>query len=275
MSILYLVATPIGNLSDISERAVKTLQDVDFIAAEDTRVTRKLTAHFGVKKPIISYRTHNMIDAGEKILARVKAGESCALVTDAGTPAISDPGGDLVRLFTQSGVPVIIIPGPCAAIAALAVSGLPSGRFVFEGFLPSSSGKRRTALSRLKHEQRTMVFYEAPHRLPGTLSDMFDVFGDRNISISREITKIHEETMRFKLSGAIEHFTATPPRGEFVLVVEGSVDENDGQDDIAQAIELVRLLTESGISTRDAVKKAALLTGCSKSKLYEAVTSAN
>lgn len=272
---LYLVATPIGNLSDISERALETLQEVDFIAAEDTRVTRKLTAHLGLKKPLVSYRAHNQFEVGKTILARVLSGESCALVTDAGTPAVSDPGGDLVRLFAAHNLSVVVIPGPCAAIAGLALSGLDTSRFIFEGFLPAVKGKRLSQLRELKTGQRTMVFYEAPHKLLRTLGDMLEVFGDRHISISREITKLYEQTLRTTLSGAIAHFTDNPPRGEFVLVVEGAADtpsSGEGTDSFDKGTRLAKTLIDGGMPVSEAVKKAACETGCSKNELYRYFT---
>ena len=269
---LYLVATPIGNLSDISARALKTLQEVDFIAAEDTRVTRKLLEHFGIKKQLVSYYQHNKRCSGERILSRITAGESCALVSDAGTPGISDPGEDLVRLCADTDIPMIIIPGPCAAVLALTLSGLPTERFAFEGFLSTEKKKRLQQLEELKTEKRTMVFYEAPHKLKRTLTDIHKVLGNRRISISREMTKIYEETLRFTLSDAIEHFENKPPKGEFVLIVEGSLDSPTLEIGLDEALLLVTALLEDGFSTRDAIKKAADETGCSRNVLYKAVT---
>jgi len=268
---LYLVATPIGNLSDISARAVQTLQAADFIAAEDTRVTRKLLGHLGVKKPLISYYKHNSRESGDKILNEILEGKDCALVTDAGTPGISDPGEDLVRLCIKAGVQVINIPGPCAAIAGLTLSGLPCGRFTFEGFPPAEKKKRLKYLSGLKDEERTMVFYEAPHKLKRTLADMLDVLGDRRVSVSREMTKLFEETLRMTLSEAASHFADSVPRGEFVLVVEGAHDSPLPAPNIDDAVAAALALIKSGLSTRDAVKKAAGETGCSKNELYKAV----
>jgi len=269
---LYLVATPIGNLSDISARALQSLQDADFIAAEDTRVTRKLLEHYSIKKPLVSYYQHNTRVSGEKILARILAGESCALVTDAGTPGISDPGEALVKLCADEGIPMIVIPGPCAAVAALSISGLSVERFTFEGFLTTDKKKRSLHLEELKQEKRTMVFYEAPHKLKRTLSDLYKSFGNRYISISREMTKIFEETLRMTLSEAITHFDATPPRGEFVLVIEGEADvPADAENDFENAIALATGFINAGMSVRDAVKKAADETGCSRNALYKAV----
>ena len=268
---LYLVATPIGNLGDISDRAAQTLRDADFIAAEDTRVTLKLLGRLDIRKPLVSYHEHNRTESGEKIANRILAGESCALVTDAGTPGISDPGEDLIRFCVGSGIQVIAIPGPCAAISALAVSGLPSGRFTFEGFLSTARKRRFDHLGELRNEKRTMIFYEAPHKLLRTLRDMLDVFGDRRLSISRELTKIYEQTFLCTFSEAIEHYEKTPPRGEFVLVIEGSgeiVPPEPGFDD---SVAVARLLISEGLSVMDAVKKTAAEKGVSKNALYNAV----
>jgi len=269
---LYLVATPIGNLSDISQRALNTLGEVDFIAAEDTRVTRKLLVHYNIKKPLISYHKHNSRTGGDKIIARIHAGESCALVTDAGVPGISDPGEDLVRLCADENIPMVIIPGPCAAVSALALSGLPSGRFIFEGFLPADKKSRSKQLDKLSAEERTMVFYEAPHKLLNTLKELFNKLGERHISISREMTKIFEETIRIPLSEAIIHFEQTPPKGEFVIVVEGiSPLVPDSDDKLNKALEITADLIKTGSTVSDAVKKAADETGCSKNLLYKTV----
>ncbi|MDE6996929.1 MAG: 16S rRNA (cytidine(1402)-2'-O)-methyltransferase, partial [Oscillospiraceae bacterium] len=219
---LYLVATPIGNLSDLSPRAADTLAQADFIAAEDTRVTMKLLSHLGLKKPMVSYHEHNKASAGQTVLARLLSGESCALVTDAGTPAVSDPGEDLVRLCAENGVAVQSIPGCCALISALAVSGLPTGRFVFEGFLPVNRAQRRERLQALLGEERTILFYEAPHRLRSALEDLRTAFGDRPIALCRELTKLHEETRRTTLAQAAAYYQENEPRGEYVLVVSGA-----------------------------------------------------
>ena len=270
---LYLVATPIGNLSDVSDRVVDTLKNTDFIAAEDTRVSRKLLTHFGIKKPLLCYRKHNSRDAGDEILSRILSGKNCALVTDAGTPGISDPGEEMVHLCVDSGVCVEVIPGPCALICALTLSGFPASRFVFEGFLPSEKKKRLEVLRELINEKRTMVFYEAPHKLLRTLTDMHKVFGERQISISREITKMYEETLRFTLSAAIEHFTNNLPRGEFSLVLEG-IDFTDAASSsmkFDEAISSALRYIGAGMSVRDAVKRAALESGCSRNDLYNTV----
>ena len=268
---LYLVATPIGNLSDISARAVSTLRDVDFIAAEDTRITRHLLEHLGIKKPLVSYYKHNSRSSGEKILTRIIEGESCALVTDAGTPGISDPGEDLVCLCAEEDIPMVIIPGPCAVISALALSGLSSKRFTFEGFLSTEKKKRTSHLKELKNETRTMVFYEAPHKLLRTLGEMLTELGDRRISISREMTKIYEETIRMTISEAIIHYDGKAPRGEFVLVIEGVQFPPDADAKLDEGIKNAKALIEGGSSVKDAVKKAADETGCSRNSLYKII----
>jgi len=270
---LFLVATPIGNLGDITARAAQTLKDADFIAAEDTRVTWVLLRHLGIKKQLVSYYEHNRRESGEKILNRIISGENCALVTDAGTPAISDPGEDLVRICAEASIPIITIPGPCAAVSALSLSGLASGRFTFEGFLSTSRKSRFEHLTELKSEKRTMIFYEAPHKLLKTLNDMLDALGDRRIAISRELTKIYEETLRFTLSEAIAHFSSRPPRGEFVLVVEGTpTPDIPGQEiGLEQAVEIAKSYIESGVSVKDAAKTAAEETGTAKNAIYRAV----
>ena len=268
---LYLVATPIGNLGDVSARAAQTLREVDFIAAEDTRVTRKLLEHLDLKKPLVSYYEHNRRESGEKIKSRILSGENCALVTDAGTPGISDPGEDLVRICTAAGIQMKIIPGPCAAVSALSLSGLAAGRFTFEGFLSTSRKSRFTHLDALKAEKRTMVFYEAPHKLQRTLEDMLAAFGDRRVSISREMTKIYEETIRCTLSEAIDLFAQTPPRGEFVLVIEGMPDAPLPAADINSAVSAAKAYIDGGLSPKDAIKKAAEEASIPKNTLYNAV----
>lgn len=265
---LYLVGTPIGNLGDLSVRALETLRGADFIAAEDTRVTAKLLNHFEIRKPCVSYYEHNKYASGEKILARILAGETCALVTDAGMPAISDPGEDLVRLCAEHGVEVVTIPGPCAAVAALAVSGLPTQRFCFEGFLAVSGKNRSAHLEQLKTEQRTMIFYEAPHKLVRTLEDMLAVFGDRDLTIAREITKLHEETLRTTLSGALAHFREVPPKGEFVLVLRGAQPDTAPEITEEDALARVQQYRSEGLSLKEACKRAADETGFAKNALY-------
>ena len=268
---LYLVATPIGNLGDFSPRAVETLENADFIAAEDTRVSIKLLNHFNIKKPLVSYHEHNHVSAGQAILARLLAGESCALVTDAGTPAVSDPGEDLVRLCAENEVPVLSIPGCCAAVNALAVSGLPTGRFTFEGFLTVNKKSRREHLESLRSEVRTMIFHEAPHKLTATLEDLRDTFGpDRRIALCRELTKLHEETRRTTLGEAVDYYTANPPKGEFVLVVAGAEKESGAAVTLEEGVEQVLALREQGMRLKDAAREVSEHTGLSKNELYTA-----
>ena len=271
---LYLVATPIGNLGDFSPRGVETLQTADFIAAEDTRVSVKLLNHFGIKKPLVSYHEHNRAAAGQAILARLLAGESCALVTDAGTPAISDPGEDLVRLCGENGVTVEAIPGCCAAICALAVSGLPTGRFTFEGFLSANKKERRTALLKLKCEERTMVFHEAPHKLRATLADMAEILGDRPAALCRELTKLHEETLRITLLQAAELYREKEPRGEYVLVVAGAQPAEEPAVSLEEGVRQVQRLREAGMKMKEAVRTVSAQTELNKNDLYEAVLKA-
>ena len=272
-SVLYLVATPIGNLGDLSPRAREVLSAVDFIAAEDTRVTQKLLTACGLpRKPMISYYEHNRRARGEEVLAKLLAGESCALVTDAGTPAVSDPGEDLVALCAEHDVPVIPIPGCCAAVCALAASGLPTGRWCFEGFLSVNKKARRAHLDALQNEKRTMIFYEAPHKLCATLRDLAEAFGGaRRISLSRELTKLHEEPLRMTLAEAASYFDRTPPRGEFGLIVEGAPDEPETEQDeqarLAAAAAAVRRRMEEGQTQKDAVKAVSAETGVKKNAL--------
>ena len=268
---LYLVATPIGNLGDFSPRAVETLESVDFIAAEDTRVSVKLLNHFEIKKPLVSYHEHNHVSAGQSILSRLLSGESCALVTDAGTPAVSDPGEDLVRLCAENGVEVLSIPGCCAAVNALAVSGLPTGRFTFEGFLTVNRKSRRELLDSLKHEERTMIFHEAPHKLLTTLEDLCSAFGGaRRIALCRELTKLHEETRRCTLAEAVAYYTENAPKGEFVLVVAGAEPRQAAAVTLEDAVAQVLALKEQGIRLKDAAKEVSEHTGISKNELYAA-----
>ena len=268
--ILYLVPTPIGNLGDISRRQIQVLSEVDFIAAEDTRVSLKLLNHLELKKPLVSYYRHNTETAGPAILSRILNGESCALVTDAGTPAISDPGEDLVALCAANGVDVISIPGPCAMVTALAASGLPTGRFTFEGFLPTNKKNRRAQLESLLSEERTMIFYEAPHKLRATLDDLQDAFGaERRIALCRELTKLHEEIIRTTLSGAVEHYEAVEPKGEFVLIIEGAAPAQPEEVTPETALARVEELRESGLSLKNAAKQAAEELNVPKNKLYD------
>ena len=267
---LYLVATPIGNLSDLSPRAADTLAQADFIAAEDTRVTMKLLSHLGLKKPMVSYHEHNKASAGQTVLARLLSGENCALVTDAGTPAVSDPGEDLVRLCAENGVAVQSIPGCCALISALAVSGLPTGRFVFEGFLPVNRAQRRERLQALLGEERTILFYEAPHRLRSALEDLRTAFGDRPIALCRELTKLHEETRRTTLAQAAAYYQENEPRGEYVLVVSGAAPAEEGAVSLEEGVELVLARRARGERMKDAVRQVAADTGLARNELYDA-----
>ena len=273
-STLYLVGTPIGNLADISERAKKVLSEVDFVAAEDTRNSMKLLCALGIKKELVSYYEHNKKASGERIVARLLGGESCALVTDAGMPAISDPGEDIVRLCAESGVNVSVIPGPSAVVSALALSALPTGRFTFEGFLSAQKNERRAHLDSLKGETRTMIFYEAPHKLLRTLEDMLSAFGEeRRISLCREITKLNEEVVRTTLAGAVALYSEKEPRGEFVLVLEGCGDVIGEKNPLLSLspIEHVEHYVSAGLSKMDAIKAAAKDRGMSKSEMYKLV----
>lgn len=268
---LYLVPTPIGNLQDISIRCQKTLENADFIAAEDTRVTLKLLNHLGIKKNLVSYYEHNKFQKGNVILERILAGETCALVSDAGSPAISDPGEDLVKQCAQVGITVCAIPGPCAVITALSISGQSTGRFCFEGFLSTAKKSRREHLESLKSEQRTMVFYEAPHKLLNTLESMMEVFGgDRSISLCRELTKLHEEVVRTTLQDAIIRYTQEPPKGEFVLVVAGASAPEKISHTPQDAATRVAALMSDGMSRKDAVKQTALELELPKNVVYDA-----
>ena len=273
-STLYLVGTPIGNLADMSERAKKVLLEVDFVAAEDTRNSMKLLSLFDIKKEMVSYHEHNKKVSGERIVARLLAGESCAIITDAGMPAISDPGEDLVRLCAEAGVTVSVVPGPSAVVSALALSALSTVRFAFEGFLPAHKGERRKRLEAVKYDDRTLVFYEAPHKLKATLADMSDIFGsDRRISLCRELTKLNEETLRLTLSDAVSYYEENEPRGEYVLVIggfDGIVPEEGGEDlTLLSPEEHVARYEADGMKRMDAIKKAAKDRGVSKSELYK------
>ena len=268
---LYLVPTPIGNLGDISTRCRETLEQADFIAAEDTRVSLKLLNHLGIKKSLVSYYEHNKAFKGDKIVERILAGETCALVSDAGSPAISDPGEDLVKQCAAAGITVCAIPGPCAAITALSISGQATGRFCFEGFLSTSKKSRREHLDSLKKEQRTMIFYEAPHKLLSTLEDLAEAFGnDRGISLCRELTKLHEEVVRTTLGEAVEKYTAAPPKGEFVLIVAGAAPEEKEVASETDAAAYVANLMAQGLSRKDAVKQTAKDLNLPKNVVYDA-----
>ena len=267
---LYLVPTPIGNLGDISIRCRETLEAADFIAAEDTRVTLKLLNHLGIKKSLVSYYEHNKAFKGDKIVERILAGEVCAQVSDAGSPAISDPGEDLVKQCAAAGIPVCAIPGPCAAITALSISGQATGRFCFEGFLSTSKKSRREHLESLQSEQRTMIFYEAPHKLLSTLEDLRDAFGEeRGISLCRELTKLHEEVVRTTLGEAVAKYTENPPKGEFVLIVAGAEPVAKEVPTQTDAAARVAQLMEEGLSRKDAVKQTAKELGLPKNVVYD------
>ncbi len=265
---LVVVGTPIGNLGDLSPRAVEAMEQADFIAAEDTRVTLKLLNHFGIKKPMVSYFEHNKRERGDVICARIQQGETCVLVSDAGMPAISDPGEELVRQCAERGIPVTVVPGPSAVVSALAISGLPTGRFTFEGFLSMNKKSRREHLEQVAKESRTMVFYEAPHKLPNTLQDMLAAWGDRRIAIVRELTKVHEEVIRTTLSEAAARYAEGGARGEIVLVVEGAAPETSDSYTPEQAIALAQTYMEEGSSPSDAAKQAARITGVKKGTIY-------
>jgi len=274
-STLYLVATPIGNLSDISERAQKVLREADFIAAEDTRNSLKLLSCYGIQKELVSYHEHNKRASGERIVSRLLAGESCALITDAGMPAISDPGEDIVVLCAEAGIRVSVVPGACAAVSALSLSGLPTGRFAFEGFLSANRTERRRHLEAIRYEDRTLIFYEAPHKLKATLTDLCDVFGEaRRISLARELTKLNEDVQRTTLGEAVEYYREHEPRGEYVLIVEGT-DEARVQEDNGYASrplsEHLAYYESQGMSHMDAIKAVAKDRGVPKSEIYKQV----
>ena len=267
--ILYVTGTPIGNLGDLSPRAAQTLEEADFIAAEDTRVTLKLLNHLGIKKPMVSYFEHNKRERGEVICARIEQGESCAIVTDAGMPCISDPGEDLIRLCEERGIKTVVVPGPSAVIAALAVSGLETGRFCFEGFLSVNKKSRSEHLQSLQNERRTMIFYEAPHKLPATLRNLHEAFGQRRLSIVRELTKLHEEVIRTTTAEAVERFGDGSLKGELVLVLEGARAEERGEEfTLEQAVELAKSLIDGGEKATEAAKQAAAATGYKKNEIY-------
>ena len=267
---LYVVATPIGNLSDLSPRAAETLSSVDFIAAEDTRVTAKILNHIGVKKSLVSCQKYNERERSEQIVSRILAGENAAFCSDAGTPVISDPGGTLVAKALDEGITVVPVSGPSAVVSALSVCGLRCERFCFEGFLPTPKGGRKKRLEELRQEKRTMVFYEAPHKLQRTLKDMLETFGDRPVTICRELTKLHEEIWRTGLRQAKEYYDENPPRGEFVLVISGYDGPENGEITLEDAAELAADYMEEGMSASDAAKRAAKETGFSRSEIYRA-----
>ncbi len=269
---LYVVGTPIGNLSDFSPRAIETLEKVDFIAAEDTRVTVKLLNHFGIKKEMLSYYEHNKMERGGAIIARLLEGEDCAIVSDAGMPAISDPGEQLVKTAHENGIKVEAIPGPSAFVTALAISGMPSGRFCFEGFLSVNKPSRRSHLNELKNEKRTMIFYEAPHKLLATLKDMLEVFGDREIAIARELTKIHEELTNTTLYDAYNYYSENAPKGEFVLIISGAPEEAPALYTLDDAVKIAKQLMAKGDSASVAAKEAAATCGVKKGDIYKKIS---
>ena len=268
---LFIVGTPIGNLGDLSLRAAKTLEEVDFIAAEDTRVTLKLLNHLGLKKPMVSYFEHNKRERGEVITERILSGETCALVTDAGMPAISDPGEDLAALCHEKGIKINSVPGPTAFATALALSGMPTGRFCFEGFLSVSNKSRKEHLESIKNETRTIIFYEAPHKLVRTLKDLYDYLGDRQIAIVREITKIHEEVIRTTLKEANERYGDGHLKGEMVLIIEGKPKCEDIFT-LEEAVQLANTLIEDGMSKNEAAKQAAKESGIKKGDIYKEIS---
>lgn len=268
---LFVVGTPIGNLSDMSPRALEALESCDFIAAEDTRVTLKLLNRFEIKKPMVSYHEHNRVGRGEQIAQRILAGENCCLVTDAGMPAVSDPGEDLVRLCHEMNIPVASVPGPCAFVTALAISGMSAKRFTFEGFLSVNKVSRREHLAQIKNEKRTMCFYEAPHKLPATLKDMAQALGDRKIAIVREITKIHEEVIHTTLVKAAEEYSDGHLKGEIVIIIEGAPEEEEAPSTLEEAIEFAKNQLDKGVSASEAAKLAAKATGFKKGDIYKAL----
>ena len=269
---LYLVATPIGNLSDMSQRALDVLKSVDFVAAEDTRNTLKLFNKFDIKKPMVSYFEHNKRERGEYIASRIEAGENCALVTDAGTPAISDPGEDIVKLCAEKGIDVVPIPGPCAFVQALIVSGLDTGRFSFEGFLSVNKPQRKKHLEEIKNHTQTLIFYEAPHKLKKTLADLLEGLGDRKITLCRELTKMYEQVIRTTISEAIEYFEETIPKGEFVLVVEGYKEQAEEKEVSKEDIlNMVQELVDAGTSKKDAIKEISVKLNLPKREVYQMV----
>ena len=269
---LYLVGTPIGNLEDLSPRAIRILSEVDFIAAEDTRVTRKLLTHFGIHTPLICYQEHNRAAQGETVVERLLAGQNAAIVTNAGMPAISDPGEDLVRLCHERGVDVASVPGPCAAVTALAMSGMETGRFCFEGFLSVNKPSRREHLESLKREKRTMIFYEAPHKLTATLRDMLAAFGDRPVALVKELTKIHETVLRMTLSEAAAFYENEPPRGEYVLIVAGAPEETAESLPLEEGVKLALSYVSDGMPASKAAKRAAAETGGNRGEIYKAIS---
>ena len=271
---IYVVGTPIGNLGDFSPRAVEVLESVDFIAAEDTRVTAKLLNHFGIKKETVSYYEHNKAQKGKYLIDRVLTGDNLAIVSDAGMPAISDPGEDLVHTAADAGITVVSVPGPSALISALSISGFPSGRFCFEGFLSVNRISRMKHLEDVKNEARTLIFYEAPHKLLKTLKDMLSVFGEREICIVKEITKIHETVYRFNFTSAISFFEENAPKGEYVVIIKGAdVSSKETEMTLCEAQSLAKKLMDEGLSASAAAKEAASVSGHKKGDIYKALIS--
>ncbi len=266
---LYVVGTPIGNLGDMSPRAIETLKSVDFIAAEDTRVTLKLLNRFEIETPMISYHEHNKLSKRDIIAERLLAGENCAIVTDAGMPAISDPGEDIVRYCHEKGVPVESVPGPSALITALAISGMPSARFSFEGFLPTDKTERAERLGEVKNDTRTLIFYEAPHKLSATLKAMLFEFGDREIALVKELTKLHETVERTTISLAAEKYSEEEARGEFVIIVKGAEGNIKEEYTLSSALEVARKYLSEGMSASNAAKIAANQSGIKKGDIYK------
>ena len=270
---LYVLGTPIGNISDITLRALDVLSEVDFIAAEDTRVTLKLLNKYDIKKPLVSYHDHSSKLCAEGIINRLSAGENGAVVTDAGMPCISDPGEGLVRLCYENDIPVKVVPGPSAVVSALAISGLDTSRFSFEGFLSVTKKQRIAHLEEVKNNRNTMIFYEAPHKLVPALKDMLQYFGDRRISLCRELTKVYEEVIRCTISEAIQYYDDKSPKGEYVLVIEGAPESEEPECTLEQAVEMARELVAGGEKTILACKKVAAETGYRKSELYQLINS--
>lgn len=269
---LYVVGTPIGNLSDMTFRGVETLNNVDFIAAEDTRVTMKLLSAYEIKKPLVSYHQHSRNSVAQQIADRIENGENCAIVTDAGMPCVSDPGEELVKICVGRGIIVEVVPAASAAVSALAVSGLPTARFAFEGFLSTSKKERVGHLESLIHDTHTLIFYEAPHKLTGTLADMKEILGDRRVSLCRELTKLHEEIIRTTLSGAIEYYSGDIyPRGEYVIVVEGASDDGSAKLTLEEAVNRAQALIDGGMKPTEACKEVAKATGYPKGEIYNAL----
>lgn len=273
---LYLVATPIGNLEDITLRALRVLREVDIIAAEDTRQTLKLLNHYKIKKTLVSYYEYNKIKKGDYLINRLLKGDNIALVSDAGTPGISDPGEDIVKLAIENGIYITMVPGPVAAITGLVLSGFSAGRFVFEGFLPMNKRARRERILSLKNEVRTIVLYEAPHKLIYTLKDLCSILGNRNIALARELTKKYEQVIRGTIEEAIEKYTVETPRGEFVLLIEGRdekllMEYELSEWDKISLKEHMEIYLRQGIDKKDAMKKVASDRGISKREVYNSL----